>query len=228
MVLIKSSPQWLYRLAVICAAGFVATTVAVSLWPLSHFDHTLLTALRNPHDLSDPLGPGWVEEMGRDFTALGAIPVLALLTSATGLLWLTQGQRQAAITLVCIFLTALLLSTLAKWLLDRPRPELVAHATRVYTASLPSAHAFHAMAVYLSFGLILAYHPEYKTSALFRRCALGLAILLATIVGTSRLYLGVHWPTDILAGWFAGAAVSFAGVGCMAFYCNKYKKGTTS
>lgn len=167
------------------------------------FDARLLLALRNPADLSDPLGPGWLEEMGRDFTALGGTGVLVLLgASVTGYLLLSGHHRTALFTVIALA-GGWLLSSLLKLGFDRPRPDLVPHGSIVYTASFPSGHSMMAAVTYLTLAIILARaQPHHRLKAYL----LLIAILLTVLVGMSRVYLGVHWPSDVLAGWTAGAA----------------------
>jgi undecaprenyl-diphosphatase len=169
----------------------------------SGIDETLLLALRNPADQSDPVGPGWVEEMGRDFTALGSMGVLALITiAALGYLLLAGRNRTSLFTLIAVT-GGLLLSTLLKIGFDRARPDLVPHGSTVYTASFPSGHSMMAAVTYLTLAAILSrVHAE----PLLKAYLLIVASLITVLVGVSRVYLGVHWPTDVLAGWAAGAA----------------------
>lgn len=167
------------------------------------FDEKVLLAMRNPADRTDPLGPHWAEELGRDFTALGGVGVLTLITmSAAGFLVLQRKLGAALLVLVAIG-GGLLLSTLLKLGFDRPRPDLVPHGSYVYTASFPSGHSMLSAATYLTLGALLArVQPRRRLKAYL----LMLATLLTLLVGISRIYLGVHWPTDVLAGWTAGAA----------------------
>ena len=96
-----------------------------------------------------------------------------------------------------------LLSTALKMGFERPRPDLVPHGTRIYTASFPSGHAMLSAVTYLTLGALLArVQKRRRVKALL----LGLAILITLLVGMSRVYLGVHWPSDVLAGWCVGAA----------------------
>jgi undecaprenyl-diphosphatase len=167
------------------------------------FDHWLLLALRVSGDPGDPLGPVWVEEMFRDFTALGGIGVLGLLTvSSAGYLWL-MGLRRVAVFLVLAIAGGLLLSLALKAGFHRPRPDLVPHGAMVYTSSFPSGHSMLSAVVYLTGGALLAVvHPARRV----RIYLIGCSILATLLVGVSRVYLGVHWPSDVLAGWTAGAA----------------------
>jgi undecaprenyl-diphosphatase len=166
-------------------------------------DEALLLSLRNPDDLADPIGPGWIEEMGRDFTALGSMGVLTLIAlSVLGYLLLGGRHRTALFTLIAVS-GGMLLSTLLKMGFDRARPDLVPYDTTVYTASFPSGHSMMAAVTYLTLAAILS---RVHGAPLLKAYLLIVAVIITLLVGVSRVYLGVHWPTDVLAGWSAGAA----------------------
>ena len=166
-------------------------------------DRWLLLALRASGDPGDPLGPAWVGEMFRDFTALGGIGVLSLLTLASvGYLWL-QGLRRIALFVLLSIVGGLLLSLALKTGFDRPRPDLVSHGSMIYTSSFPSGHSMLSAVVYLTGGALLAVVHAARRVRIY---LIGCAALATLLVGVSRVYLGVHWPSDVLAGWAAGAA----------------------
>ncbi len=165
-------------------------------------DRGILLALRNPENLSDPLGPPWVEEMMRDFTALGSTGVLTLLTLVVlAFLMMTQ-KRHAALLVAVSVAGGTALSQVMKWGFDRPRPDLVPHGMAVYTQSFPSGHAMLSAVVYLTLGALLARTQARTRVKVF---LLMVAAALTVVVGISRIYLGVHWPTDVLGGWMLGA-----------------------
>lgn len=183
--------------------GFVELADEVAEGETATLDQTLLLALRNAADPSDPLGPAWLEELARDMTALGGTGVLALITLAVVGFLLLQRKTHAAVLLAAAVGGGMILSTLLKLGFERPRPDLVPHAVHVYTYSFPSGHAMLAAVTYLTLGALLArVQPQLRIKAYL----LVLAVLLTVLVGTSRVYLGVHWPTDVLAGWTVGAA----------------------
>ena len=166
-------------------------------------DQTILLALRSPDDPTDPLGPRWLEEMGRDFTALGGVGVLTFITVAVIGYLLLQRNTHAALFLTVAISGVFIASMLLKHWFARPRPDLVPHGSFVYTSSFPSGHAMMAAATYLTLGALLArLHVQLRLKAYF----IILAIILSVCVGVSRVYLGVHWPTDVLAGWTLGAS----------------------
>jgi undecaprenyl-diphosphatase len=166
------------------------------------FDQKILLALRNPADPADPRGPAWVEEAGRDLTALGGSVVLTCLTLVVSGYLLLDRKRRAAVLVLAAVLGGLLLSLALKEVFMRPRPELVPHRSYVATTSFPSGHSMMSAITYLTLGALLARvqaRPRMKAYLLLW------AVLLTFAVGVSRVYLGVHWPTDVLAGWTAGA-----------------------
>lgn len=167
------------------------------------FDERALLIFRNPSDVSDPIGPPWMEEVARDITALGSYAVLSIVVSAVVFYLLMAHQRAAAFWILAAVCGGVVLNILLKSVFERPRPDLVTHAARVFTTSFPSGHATLSAITYLTLGAMLAsLHDSLRFEAYF----LSLAILLTIAVGVSRVYLGVHYPTDVLAGWSIGAA----------------------
>jgi undecaprenyl-diphosphatase len=170
---------------------------------ITRFDRTLLFFLRSAGDPSDPLGPRWLEEAARDITGLGGHAVLTIVTLAATAYLLLARKRHAALLVLVAIGGGMLMSTLLKLGFARPRPDLVPHSVRVYTASFPSGHAMLSAVTYLTLGALLArVEPRRRVKAFL----LGIAILLTIMIGLSRIYLGVHWPSDVLAGWCGGAA----------------------
>ena len=169
------------------------------------FDEHVLLMLRQPSDPFDPLGPPWLRETMRDFTALGSTGVLALFTVAVvGFLVLT-GKRHAAALVTVAVVTGVLLSQALKWGFARPRPGLVPRGP-VHGQSFPSGHAMVSAVVYLTLGALLARTQERRGAGLY---LLVVSVVVTALVGVSRVYLGVHWPTDVLAGWAGGAGWAF-------------------
>ena len=168
-------------------------------------DRLLLLALRDPKDSSDPLGPPWVEELGRDLTALGGIGLLSLLSVAVITHLALRRKPKSAAFVAAAVSGALALSLALKGLFGRPRPDLVPQLSHIGTSSFPSGHSMVSAAVYLTLGALLA---RFESSVLLKVHVLGWSLLLTVLVGLSRIYLGVHWPSDVLAGWAAGGAWS--------------------
>lgn len=182
--------------------GFAELADEVGDQETRQFDRTILLSMRSEADMSEPIGPGWVQEMGRDFTAMGGIGVLTLTTLAVIGFLLLEGQRRMAAVVLVATAGALIASTLLKQSIDRPRPDLVPHGSITYTASFPSGHSMHAASTYLTLGALLARIQHRRRAKAF---IIMVAVFLTLLVGISRVYLGVHWPTDVLAGWAAGS-----------------------
>jgi len=214
--IMQSVKGWMNRLGIYEPVMLIAAIIiAGGIWGFAElaeeivegdtkaFDRKLIVAMRDTQDISDPLGPKWVEEMGRDFSALGGVGILTLLTLASaGFLLLDDKRRSAAFLLVAVS-GGLLLSVALKSGFDRPRPDLVPHGSYVYTASFPSGHAMMSTVTFLTLGAVLAQsHRRRRIKAYL----ILLALLIALAVGVSRVYLGVHWPTDVLAGWAVGTS----------------------
>lgn len=166
-------------------------------------DVNLLMALRVPERPDDPLGPRWLEEAARDVTALGSNTVLVVMLLCTCSYLALQQKFRLALFVALVVAGGVAMSFLLKAGFDRPRPDLVAHQAQVFTSSFPSSHAMASAVAFLTLGALLA---RTEASKRLRAFLLGMAVVLTLIVGTSRVYLGVHWPSDVVAGWAAGAA----------------------
>ena len=183
------------------AWGFIELADEVVEGDTRSFDEWAVRAMRHADDPASPIGPAWLHEVGRDMTALGGIAVLTLVTAAVaGYLILVRKYRGLILVLVATF-GALILSTVLKQAFDRQRPDLVPHLSIVQTASFPSGHSMMSSAVYLTLGTLLArLVPRMVLKAYF----IALALLISFLIGISRVYMGVHYPTDVLAGWTLG------------------------
>jgi undecaprenyl-diphosphatase len=152
---------------------------------------------------SGPAGPPWVREMARDVTSLGSVVVLGLVTLAVAGLLLLSGGRAAALLVVVAVAGGIAINSLLKLQFARPRPDLFAPAAKVFTASFPSGHAALSAITYLTLAALLA---RMTASRRLRTYVMALAVGLTLLIGVSRIYLGVHYPTDIIAGWCIGSA----------------------
>lgn len=181
--------------------AFISLAGAVAKGNVLAFDRDILLAMRNHADLNDPIGSAQIEELARDVTALGGVGVLSFITlSVAGYLLLIRKYRTMLLILIAIGGGALL-TTLLKGIYARPRPDLELHQMFVVSASFPSGHSMLSAVTYLTLGVLLTrLQPHRRVKAYI----IGLALLLTLMVGISRVYLGVHWPTDVLAGWVAG------------------------
>ena len=167
------------------------------------FDQRLLLGLRVHGNPAEPIGPRAFEEAMRDVTALGGFTVLTLVTLVATLAFAMHRRWKHAGVMAGTILLAQGSSRLLKNLYDRPRPDLAPHLVEVYSGSFPSGHAMLSAATYLTLAALVA-HLEVKRRA--KVLVLDVALLLMAAIGFSRVYLGVHWPSDVAAGWCVGAA----------------------
>ena len=216
----KGLPAGAFRMArqevgilavLILAAGgawiFLALADEVQEGDTAGFDRAILLALRSPTDIANPIGPPWFESMVRDVTALGSNFVLSFVTLAVLGYLLLDRKRAATLLLLGSVGGGEILGNVLKLVFARARPDLVPHGVEVFTASFPSNHAMDSAITYLTLGVLLA---RLELKRRFKVYFLAVAVLLTLLVGASRLYLGVHWPTDVLAGWTLGAAWAMA------------------
>lgn len=183
--------------------GFIKTAEEVLEGDMRDVDEWLLRLLRRPDNSHIPVGPQWLLEAAQDITALGGHTVLIIvILSAVG--YLALERRQGAMWLVAVAAGGGgLLSTAMKYLFARGRPDVVPHLVAVASPSFPSGHSMLAAVIYLTLGALLArFAARRRAKAYF----LTVAIIVTFLVGSSRIYLGVHYPTDVLAGWCAGLA----------------------
>ena len=165
------------------------------------FDTRILRALRNPDDLSAPIGPEWVESVLLDLTALGSSAVLGLVIAAVVGFMLLQGRLRTAAAVTITSLSGELVNQALKQAFNRPRPSVVPHLREVFSTSFPSGHAMESAIVYLTLGAMLMRMADRRVTKLY---CLAVAILLTGIAGVSRVWLGVHYPTDVIGGWLIG------------------------
>ncbi|WP_232830841.1 phosphatase PAP2 family protein [Tropicimonas sp. IMCC34011] len=201
------STMALLALLAMVAWGFAELAESVAYGPAARLERAIILLMRTPGDPSNPIGPPFVEELMRDFTALGGVGVLTLLTIAVaGLLWL-QRNRMSMVVLLIAVSSGILFSQVAKNAFDRARPDIVPHGSIVHTASFPSGHSMMSAIVYLTLAVLVARVQERRAIKIY---VIALAALLTIAVGVSRVYLGVHWPSDVLAGWAAGTGWALA------------------
>lgn len=179
------------------------------------FDRAVLLSLRSTSNPANPMGPTWLLELGRDVTALGSFAFLAFLSAAVVGYLLIARRHSFALLVASAVIGGETISTILKNVFDRPRPE-IPHAAQVFTASFPSGHAMLSAITFLTLGALLAHATADKRLKCY---VMSVAIFLTLAVGLSRLYLGVHYPTDVLAGWCVGGAwalLCWAGVQWLA------------
>ena len=205
--------QWLLRQE--AGVLMAAAVVAAMLWAFAEiadevlegetdtFDRRVLLSLRNEADPSRPIGPGWLVVAAQELTALGSASVLTLVTAAVVVgLWL-RGTWPTALFVLLAVGGGSLVSTALKAAFGQERPDVVPHLTHFATPSFPSGHAMLATVAYLTLGALVA---EIQPRVRLRVYIIVAALTTAILVGATRVYLGVHTPSDVAAGWVGGAA----------------------
>lgn len=185
-------------------------------------DTAILMWLRASGDPADPIGPRWLEDFVRDITALGSPAVLGLFVLISVVFLFLAGQKRLSLFMLVATTGGTLAVTILKEGIDRPRPNLSPDGVYVYTASFPSGHAMVSAVVYLTLGALIARLVPGNRLKLY---VIAIAFILTGLVGLSRVYLGVHWPSDVLAGWAAGAAWALGG-GAIAQFIHLGNAGT--
>jgi undecaprenyl-diphosphatase len=198
--------QELYWLAVGLAACillliFLKLASEISEGETQAFDVMILKALRNPDDASRIVGPPWLEGSLLDLTALGGTTVLGFVIFAIVGFLLLQARYRTALFIAATSFTGMLVGDVLKQVFNRPRPTVVPHLRDVFTTSFPSGHAMDSAIVYLTLGAILM---RMSSGWLTKTYCMVMATLLTFLVGASRVYLGVHYPTDVIGGWIIG------------------------
>ncbi len=196
-------PVLLFLVLTLGSFVFLAIADEMAEGEIRALDENILLSMRNPANPADPLGPAWLEETAIEVTAAGGYPLIVLsLTLVMGLLVVTRRYGAAFYAFFSVASGAAVSYTLKNYY-DRPRPDIVEHLDVIHTASFPSGHAMATTVAYLTLAaLVIRFVADWRV----RLYTLAVAIFMAFIVGLSRIYLGVHWPSDVAAGWALGAA----------------------
>jgi undecaprenyl-diphosphatase len=204
--MLRSLPRELRLLAALLAVVLAVWlgTIAVGKVGFSRIqslDDLILLSLRHPDDLAVPRGPRWVLDAAREFTALGSATVLlAVILSVVGYLALERRRGMLALVLVSTF-GGMALSTTLKGVFGRTRPSVVPHLVTVSSPSFPSGHSLLSAVVYMTLGVLLARDTKDRRTKIY---FIALAATFTLLIGLSRIYVGVHYPTDVLGGWIVG------------------------
>ena len=188
-------------LSVMGVLAFFAIAGAVTEGDTQYVDEAIVRWFRDPADPRSARGPAWLTEVAIDITAMGSTVVLILVVLAvSGFLWL-QNQFRLLALLIAAMTGGTILNALLKTTFARPRPSVVPHLREVFTFSFPSGHAALSAIVYLTIGVLLLEVVRGRAARLY---CLAVAMTATMLVGFSRVFLGVHYPSDVLAGWAAG------------------------
>jgi undecaprenyl-diphosphatase len=194
---------WLTAGLAACILLFAFFTLAgqVAEGDTTRLDMRILRALRDPADPAKPIGPHWVELMMLDLTAVGGPTVLSLVVLAIAGFLLLQSRYRMALVVAFTSFGGMLATAVLKEIFARPRPTVVPHLREVSSSSFPSGHAMQSAIVYLTLGAMLMRIVEGRLTKMY---VLAIAVFLTLLVGCSRVYLGVHYPTDVIGGWIIG------------------------
>lgn len=196
-------PVVLFAILTLGVFAFIEIAEEMAEGEMRKLDEMLFLSLRVAGDPSTPLGPAWLQETAVEITSIGGYPLIILtLAAVAGFFIVTRRYGAAAYAVLAVGSGALLSQTLKQYY-GRPRPDLVDHLDTVHTLSFPSGHALVTTVAYLTLAsLVIGFLPDRRA----RIYVLAVAVFVAVIVGVSRVYLGVHWPSDVAAGWALGAA----------------------
>jgi len=164
-------------------------------------DDSILKSLREPNDVSKPAFPDWVTVAMKDITSLGSAAVITLITLIiSGYLLLRKQYFRLWLVLAATIGGALLMAGLKEFI-GRTRPEVVTHLLEEKSLSFPSGHSMMSAVIFLTQAVLLS---KIETNRKIKIYIIFVALLLMLLIGISRIYIGVHYPTDVLAGWVAG------------------------
>lgn len=201
----RINPRHALSAALVCWIGFVAMTVAVRTGRAVDFDTAGLMFWRTGANLA-PAGPAWVLEGVRDMTALGGVLLRNLIAIGAVVALLFLRLRREAVLLAATIAGGWIVNTAVKAFVGRERPQIVPHLTEAGGESFPSGHSFNAAVVYIAIALAFAaMSPRPAVRVTIIACAMALSLLVAA----SRVWLGVHFPSDVTAGWLGGAGWAF-------------------
>jgi undecaprenyl-diphosphatase len=203
--LVRREFRLLVTLLVIVALvwTFLVLANAVRAGSIQEFDDKVLVSLRHAGDEDLPRGPAWLSETMRDITSLGGGPVITLVAlSVAGYLGLRK-KYGALVLLVVATVGGVFLDTSLKDLIGRGRPSIVPHLMTVNSLSFPSGHSMMSTVVYLTLAALLSPQLPNRRARIY---VVAVAFFLTCIIGISRVYLGVHYPSDVLGGWSVGLA----------------------
>lgn len=200
-----NEPVLLLAVGVFCIAvwAFLELAEDAPEGDYERIENQILLAFRQPNDAATSIGPWWLPEVGRDITALGSAVVLTLVTLAVIGFLLMRRRFRTAVLVVLATAGGYGINSALKEHFERGRPEVVPHLVEEISMSFPSGHSMVGAATYLTLGVLLGQTVARRREKIY---FIATALVLSFLIGVSRVYLGVHYPTDVLAGWAAGIA----------------------
>ena len=197
--------------AALCWIGFAMMVAAVQAGRTGGLDSAGLLFWRGGAELR-PVGPEWLLEGVRDITALGGVLLRHVFVVVALVALLFLRLRREALLLAATVIGGWMINSLIKDIVGRPRPEIVPHLTDAGGASFPSGHSFNSAVVYI--GIALAFAAMSPRQSV-RVTIVATAAALSMLVALSRVWLGVHFPSDVIAGWLGGAGWALLAAGLL-------------
>ncbi|MFM6930617.1 MAG: phosphatase PAP2 family protein [Novosphingobium sp.] len=198
-------PRHALGAGIVCWLGFGAITWLVHSGRIAAFDEAGLRLFRHDGDLT-LIGSPALAEAVRDMTALGGTLLRTIVTLAAFVALFFLRLRREAVLMVVSILTGLAVELAIKNLVGRPRPSLVPHLVEAGGLSFPSGHSFNSALGFIAVALAFA---TYSVRRRVRWTLIGTAGVLSMMIAFSRVLLGVHYPSDVIAGWLGGAGWAF-------------------
>ena len=187
---------------------------------LTAFDTWVLLRLRHPNNPHQAIGPIWLTDGMRDITSLGSVTVLFFITAVAALILYFHNKKPHAAVLGAAVLLSQLSGDVLKNFYGRVRPAFAVYGTPPVSLSFPSGHSTTATTAYFLLATIAA---GLETRTAVRILYFAIAALLALSIGFSRVFLGVHWPSDVMAGWCVGGFWALA-AGSVLLELNKHAR----
>ena len=198
-----SEVSFLFLLLIMVLALFVFIELgnAVSAGETRVIDKSILYLMRDGSEIHKPIGPERLQYIVRDITALGSSTILTIITLFVVLFLYLKNEKKSIVYVLFATVGGGILVQVLKIFFSRERPEIVTHLASEVTMSFPSGHSAMSTVVYLSLAVLISRIEKKHSTRIFLIAA---ALIISVIVGISRVYLGVHYPTDVLAGWAIG------------------------
>jgi undecaprenyl-diphosphatase len=196
----RIAPKTAIALGMACWIGFAVVAWLIASDRIGFIDRAGLMVWRGADGA--PVEPHWLTGAVRDFTSLGGVTLRNLFALAAVAALLFLKLRREAMSLAITILSGWLVSDMLKRLIERPRPQIVPHLTDAAGTSFPSAHSFNSALVYLTIALAFAAFSRRRS---MRVTLIACAMIVSLAVAWTRVWLGVHWPSDVVAGWLGGA-----------------------
>jgi undecaprenyl-diphosphatase len=195
-----------FFIVIVCLLLFIFIANLVQLGKTKSFDDWILLSLRDSKNINQPVGPEWLEIAMINITALGSTAVITLITIIVAGYLVFQKNYIYVFVILLATIGGALMILLLKNFFGRERPEVVPHLIYAFSFSFPSGHSMMSAVVYLTQASLVSKIQESKSLKIY---ILTVAIILTVLIGISRIYLGVHYPTDVLAGWALGTAWAY-------------------